>query len=96
MIVGTSILLARPTLEFNVTLSIYASIVSILLIIYDMYSKKVKGLFTVGLIYLIINTIIELQNVWSYMSLWTYLLIAGIVIIILTTIKLAKGTNKKD
>ena len=96
MIVGTSILLFRPTVMFNVTLSIYVSIVSILLILYDLYSKKIKGLFTVGLVYLIINTVIELQNVWSHISLWTYLLIAGIVIIILTTIKLAKGTNKKD
>lgn len=96
LIIGTIFILLQPTMYFNVTLSIYVSIVSILLIIYDLLSKNVKGLFTVGIVYLIINTIIELANVWSHISLWTYLLIAGIILIIITTILIAKNTNKKD
>ena len=96
LIVGTSIILFQPTFFFNVTLSIYASIISILLIIWDLYSKKIRGLYTVGIVYLIINTLIELKYIWSHLSLWTYLLLLGIVIIIITTIKLAKITNKKD
>ncbi len=96
LIIGTSIILLHPTLYFNITLSVYVSIVSILLIIYDLFSKKIKGLFTVGIIYLIINTLIILGDVWSYMSVWTYLLIAGIVLIIVTTILIARNANKKD
>ena len=96
MIVGTTILLLQPTLYINISLSVYVSIVSILLIIYDLFSKRTNGLFTVGIIYLIINTLIILKDIWSHMSLWTYLLIAGIVLIIITTILIARNANKKD
>ncbi len=96
LIVGSSILLFIATFTVSIPVNIYASIVSILLIIYDLFSEKIKGLFTVGIVFLIINTLFELRDLWNGLSIWTYLLIAGIIIIVITTVKLAKSTNKKD
>ena len=87
-------ILFEPTIYNNIYLTIFVSVICILLIFYDMAVPYIKGLFVVGIVYLIFNTLVILSNVWTFNSVWTYLLIAGIAIIAISTIMIAKNNKK--
>ena len=80
------IVLITLTLVGSIESLLFVGIASILMILYDVLFEKKSLLFS-GIISLILNILIIAIKYWSSIPVWSYLLIGGIVIIAIITIK---------
>lgn len=96
-----SIFLLLSILKPSLIIGIYIGIVSLIMIIFSYSKKEYKNLFLIGIIITIINIIYQLQNLWTKIPFWLYLLITGLGLIIFVTSKELKersniNTIKKE
>lgn len=71
----------------SILLSIYAGIISFVLLSIGFSSKKYEHLFTISIVATIINIIVSFKDFWLSLNLWFYLLIIGVLMIAFATYK---------
>ncbi len=91
--IGTSLIILQIIFNIGVLMGVYVGIIGIGLIAISYIFKEYSSLFWVGLVTTIINIIFQLQDLWSQLPFWLYLLIGGLSIIGFVTYKELK--NKK-
>lgn len=85
-IIAISLLLLN-ILETNLIIGIYIGIIGLIVIMIGYYNKEYKDLFITGIAITIINILYQLQDLWSKIPFWLYLLITGLGLIIFVTYK---------
>lgn len=94
----TVIILLFSVFNPNIYIGIFIGAISLLLIFIGLFNKKYKSLYIIGIIYIIINIIYQLRNVWGKIPFWLYLLIGGLLIVGIVTyiqIKISKRPPKR-
>ncbi len=80
----------------GIWIGLYIGLLAIILILFSTYNKEYKKLFYLGIIITGLNIIIELQFYWQELPFWLYLLIAGIIIMMIATVKELKKNEEKN
>lgn len=84
-VIVLTILIFTGTLEA----SIFVGIISLLMIIYDTI-RNGNSMFIIGIASLILNILFNIIRYWSYIPVWSYLLIGGVSLIAIVTVKVLK------
>ena len=77
----------------HIIFGIYVGLISLFLLIYSSIKNNNKSIFIFSLVVFIINILYRLRSVWEQIPFWIYLLVAGIVIIVVATIKEIRKNN---
>jgi len=85
-------ILGRTTLE----IAAFVGVVSFISILIGYKSEKWSSLYYTGIVFLILNTIIQLREFWMMVPIWAYILVAGLVLVGLVTYREYFKTSKKD
>ena len=81
----TIALLSMVIFTDSILLSVYGGIVSFILLSIGFSYKKYEHLFTISIVATIINIVVSFKELWLSFSLWFYLLIIGIFMIVFAT-----------
>ena len=83
--------------EINVAIAVYIGCISLAMIIFGFIKKDYKAIYIEGIIFLIANLIIQLWEFWGVLPIWVYLLIGGLTLIGIVTVKeLKKDKNIQE
>lgn len=88
-------LLATILFEIDVVIALYIGVIALGMILLGVINKEYKAVYTEGIIFLILNLVIQLWDLWGMLPLWAYLLIGGLTLIGVVTFKeLKKEKNE--
>ena len=73
--------------EVNVVIALYVGIIDLAMIIFGFIKKEYKAIFAEGIVFLILNLVIQLWEFWGLLPVWTYLLVGGLTLIGIVTVK---------
>lgn len=73
--------------EINIAIAIYIGCLSLAMIIFGFIKKDYKAIYIEGIIFLIANLVIQLWEFWGVLPIWVYLLIGGLTLIGIVTVK---------
>jgi len=73
--------------EINIAIAIYIGCLSLAMIIFGFIKKDYKAIYIEGIIFLIANFVIQLWEFWGVLPIWVYLLIGGLTLIGIVTVK---------
>lgn len=91
------IILGSMMSKINIVIAIYVGCVALLMIIFGLIvNKNYKILYIEGIIFTILNLVIQLTGLWGEIPAWLYLLVCGFVLIGIVTIKELKKDNKTE
>ena len=93
--IALSIIMCMFIFEANLFIGIYVGVISVIMMLIGTKNSKFNALFYTGIISLILNIYIQLQEFWSKIPVVVYTLIAGLLIIFYVTYK-ELNKNKKD
>ncbi|MEG0909887.1 MAG: hypothetical protein RSH78_05970, partial [Bacilli bacterium] len=74
----------------SLLVSLFISMICLIMIAYSFINPKVKYIFYTGILVTVFNLFYQLRNIWSMIPFWLYVLIIGLAIIILITLKQSK------
>lgn len=95
--IAMPMILASMLFKISVVIAIYVGCVALLMIIYGLLiNKNYKILYIEGIIFTILNIVIQLGALWGEIPAWLYLLVGGFALIGIVTIKELKKDNKTD
>ena len=75
--------------------ALFIGIISFASILIGYKSDKWLSLYVTGIIFMILNIIIQLKEFWETLPIWVYILLAGLVLIGIVTYSEYKKANKK-
>lgn len=84
------------TSHISLEVAIFVGITSFVGILIGYKSDKWISLYYTGIVFLILNTIIQLKEFWTSIPIWAYILVAGLILIGLVTYKEYTKSYKKD
>ncbi|MEG0618227.1 MAG: hypothetical protein RR557_02845 [Bacilli bacterium] len=84
------IILTLYLLGNSLLVSLFISMICLIMIAYSFINPKVKYIFYTGILVTVFNLFYQLRNIWSMIPFWLYVLIIGLAIIILITLKQSK------
>ena len=73
--------------EVNVVIALYVGIIALAMIIFGAIKKEYKAIFVEGIVFLIANLVIQLWEFWGILPVWAYLLVGGLTLIGIVTVK---------
>ena len=73
--------------EINIAIAIYIGCLSLAMIIFGFIKKEYKPIYIEGIIFLIANLVIQLWEFWGVLPVWVYLLVGGLTLIGIVTVK---------
>ena len=73
--------------EVNVVIALYVGIIALAMIIFGFIKKEYKAIFAEGIVFLILNLVIQLWEFWGLLPVWAYLLVGGLTLIGIVTVK---------
>ncbi|MCR5145760.1 MAG: hypothetical protein K6B70_00180 [Clostridia bacterium] len=73
--------------EVNVVIALYVGIIALAMIIFGFIKKEYKAVFAEGIVFLILNLVIQLWEFWGLLPVWAYLLVGGLTLIGIVTVK---------
>ena len=73
--------------EINIAIAIYIGCFSLAMIIFGFIKKDYKAIYIEGIIFLIANLVIQLWEFWGVLPIWVYLLVGGLTLIGIVTVK---------
>jgi len=82
----------RTTLE----IAAFVGIISFVSILIGYKSEKWSSLYYTGIVFLILNMLIQLREFWMSIPIWTYILVAGLILVGLVTYKEYFKNSKQD
>lgn len=90
------IVLLSLIFEVNVVVALYVGIIALAMIIFGFIKKEYKAIFVEGIVFLILNVVIQLWEFWGVLPVWVYLLVGGLSLIGIVTVKeLSKSKENK-
>ncbi|MBR1654554.1 MAG: hypothetical protein IJ690_06425 [Clostridia bacterium] len=82
--------------NINIAVAVYIGCITLAMIIFGFINKEFKVIYIEGIIFLVANLIIQLWEFWGLLPIWVYLLIGGLTLISIVTVKeLKKGDGEK-
>ena len=81
------IVLLSLIFEVNVVVALYVGIIALAMIIFGFIKKEYKTIFAEGIVFLILNVVIQLWEFWGVLPVWVYLLVGGLSLIGIVTVK---------
>lgn len=82
--------------NINIAVAVYIGCVALAMIIFGFINKEFKVIYIEGIIFLVANLVIQLWEFWGLLPAWVYLLIGGLTLIGIVTVKeLKKGEGEK-
>ena len=94
---GLVIIMLTLIFEVSLLIGLYVGVISLFMIFIGAKNDKSNGLFYAGIVSLILNIIVQLQEFWSKIPWFVYTLIAGLIIIFYVTYKeFNKDKNPKQ
>ena len=75
--------------------ALFIGIISFVSILVGYKSDKWLSLYVTGIIFMILNIIVQLKEFWETLPIWVYILLAGLVLIGIVTYSEYKKANKK-
>ena len=82
--------------EINIAVAIFVGCISLVMLVFGAIKKEYKVLYVEGIIFTILNLIIQLWDLWGQLPLWIYLLLGGFVLIGIVTVKELRKTKTED
>jgi len=73
--------------EINIAIAIYIGCLTLAMIIFGFIKKEYKAIYIEGIIFLIANLVIQLWEFWGVLPIWVYLLVGGLTLIGIVTVK---------
>ena len=73
--------------EINIAIAIYIGCIALAMIIFGFIKKDYKAIYIEGIIFLIANLVIQLWEFWGVLPIWVYLLVGGLTLIGIVTVK---------
>lgn len=93
-LIALSVILVKLIFEANLIIGLFVGIITLFLMILGILNEKYNQFFIIGLVFLILNLIVQLYDLWTKIPLWLYLLIVGLLIIAFVMYKeIAKKRN---
>ena len=90
------IVLLSLIFKINIIIALYIGCISLAMIVFGFVKKEYKAIFSEGLVFLILNVIIQLWKFWGIIPAWVYLLVGGFTLIgIVTAKELIKSDENK-
>lgn len=82
--------------EVHIAIALYVGIISLAMIIFGAIKKEYKAIFVEGIVFLILNLVVQLWEFWGILPVWAYLLVGGLTLIGVVTVKeLSKSKEDK-
>ena len=94
--IALPIVLLSVIWKIDIAVALFVGIIALIMIIFGAIKKEYKVLYVEGIVFTIMNVIIQLSSLWGEIPFYTYLLIGGFVLIGIVTIKELRKTNSKD
>lgn len=82
--------------QISLETAIFIGIISFASILIGYRSDKWSSLYYTGIVFLILNTLVQLREFWESIPIWGYILVTGLVLIGIVTYKEYRKVNKKD
>lgn len=76
--------------------AIFIGIISFISIIIGYRSEKWSSLYYTGILFLIVNAIVQLKDLWASIPVWLYLLISGFILIGMVTYKEYSKVSREE
>ena len=75
--------------------ALFIGVITFASILIGYKSDKWLSLYVTGIVFIILNIIIQLKEVWASLPVWVYILFAGLVLVGVVTYSEYKKSNKK-
>ena len=82
--------------KVNIAVALFVGCISLIMIIFGAIKKEYKALYIEGIVFTIINLVVQLWDLWGELPFYIYLLIGGFVLIGIVTIKELRKSNKDE
>lgn len=73
--------------EVHIAIALYVGIIALAMIIFGAIKKEYKAIFIEGIVFLILNLVVQLWEFWGILPVWAYLLVGGLTLIGIVTVK---------
>ena len=74
----------------------FVGVISFISILIGFKSERWSSLYYTGIVFLVLNTIIQLREFWMNIPIWVYILVAGLVLVGLVTYKEYFKASRED
>lgn len=81
------IILASLLFEIDIIVALYIGIIALAMIVLGFIKKEYKTVYIEGIVFTILNLIIQLWEFWGLLPIWAYLLVGGLSLIGIVTYK---------
>jgi len=82
--------------EIALEVAIFIGVISFIALLIGYRSDKWSSLYYTGIAFLILNTLIQLNELWTSIPMWAYILLAGLILIGIVTYKEYARSNKNQ
>lgn len=82
--------------HIDIAVALFVGCLALMMVIFGAIKKQYKAIYVEGIVFTIMNLVIQLWDLWGELPLYVYLLIGGFVLIGIVTIKELKKSNKKE
>ena len=93
--IALPLILASLIFEIDVLVAIYVGCISLAMIIFGFIKKEYKTIYIEGIVFLIANLVIQLWEFWGLLPVWAYLLVGGLTLIGIVTVRELKKSNRE-
>lgn len=81
--------------EVNIIVGLFVGTITVIMIIFGYVFKDFKTIYVEGIVFTILNLIVQLSDFWGQIPIWVYLLISGLVLIGIVTVKELKKSDNE-
>ena len=82
--------------HIDIAVALFVGCVALIMVIFGAIKKQYKAIYVEGIVFTIMNLVIQLWDLWGELPLYVYLLIGGFILIGIVTIKELKKSNKEE
>jgi hypothetical protein len=82
--------------KVDIAIAIFVGIVALIMIIFGAINKQYKAIYVEGIVFTIMNLVIQLWDLWGELPIYVYLLIGGFILIGIVTIRELKKSKNQE
>lgn len=94
--IGLPIVLASVVFHVDIAVAVFVGCIALIMIIFGAIKKEYKAVYVEGIVFTIINLVVQLNDLWGKIPFSIYLLIGGLVLIGIVTVRELKKTNRNE
>ena len=82
--------------KVDIAVALFVGCVALIMVIFGAIKKDYKAIYIEGIVFTILNLVIQLWDLWGELPIYIYLLIGGFLLIGIVTVKELRKSNNKN